>query len=226
MDSQSAPKLVDVPDPVVVVRENDHPGRGCVVVLGQPRGGTSVVAGLCHLIGVRMGRDIDPSNMEAREFLGLVKHEDFRARFESALDELKFGTQLFGFKDPAAVDYWQRVADLVPDPLFVVVFRDPVAIAERQRLDGADFAESLCQVGLRQSALVRLVAETKFPTAVVSYERLLGDTRRAYEQLSQFVTGSVSLRIAELVHEAVRPHADMPSEVNFLEIGARLSLVA
>lgn len=226
MGPQVAPKPVKTPYPIIVVRENDHPGRGCVVVLGQPRGGTSVVAGLCHLIGVRMGRDIDPSNMEAREFLGLVKHEDFRARFESALNELKFGTQLFGFKDPTAVDYWQRVADLVPDPLFVVVFRDPVAIAERQRLDGADFAESLCQVGLRQSALVRLVAETKFPTAVVSYERLLGDTRRAYEQLSQFMTGSVSLRIAELVHEAVRPHADMPREVNFLEIGSRLNLDA
>lgn len=217
---------LDVPDPVLILRENSHPGCGCVVVLGQPRGGTSVVAGFCHLIGVRMGREIDPNNMEAKEFLGLSTFDNFHHRFESALAALKSDTKLFGFKDPTAIDYWPQISDLVPDPILIVVLRDAAAIAGRQQHDGGELSNLLANVASRQYALLRLGLESDLPTAIVSYERLIQNPSLAFEKLSQFVSGNVSVQIADKIHETVNPHADMPNEINFLKFGARFGLTS
>ena len=64
-----------IPSPCLVVRENPHPGHGTVLVLGTPRGGTSVVAGICHMLGVPMGLEIDRSNMEDLRFRALLNSE-------------------------------------------------------------------------------------------------------------------------------------------------------
>ena len=137
--------------------------------------------------------------MKLGSFLGLSAYSDFRLQFYSAMSELRSRDVLHGFKDPTAIDYWAQVADLVVDPVFGVVLCDIAAIAERQRLDGANVSERLAEVTERQTALFRFVGETQSPTAIVSYERLVSEPRFAFETLSEFVVGEVSERVTKKV---------------------------
>lgn len=205
-----------VPEPCSVVRANPHPGHGTVLVLGTPRGGTSVVAGICHLLGVPMGLHIDPSNMEDRTFRAL-RHDPERVRKASEFfEELKMGRAVAGVKDPALVDWITECYPHVPEPVLVLVTRDVYATAQREECAGFDFFASLEEAVRRKYALLDFVKPLDSPLIVLSYERLLVDPLPAVRSLARFLLGDVDERLLSRAADLVRPHADMPHEVNFL----------
>mgnify|MGYP006269088197 CR=1 FL=1 len=204
------------PNPCTVVRTNPHPGRGTVLVLGTPRGGTSVVAGICHMLGIPMGLDIDPSNMEDRRFRTLGARSDRRVAAAEFFDDLHRTTPLAGVKDPAAIDWLPDVYQDIADPVLVVVSRDVYAVAQREHVSGMDFFPALHGAIRRKYAVLDLVEKVTAPLIVVSYERLIEDPHDAIESLSQFLCGEVVTELVAHVASLVKPHADMPNDVNFV----------
>lgn len=205
-----------IPDPCSVVRHNPHPGQGSVLVLGTPRGGTSVVAGICHMLGAPMGIDIDPSNMEDRAFRALASRPDREERSASFFAELHQGNRLAGVKDPAVMDWLPSVYHTVPDPLLVTVSRDVYAVAQREEVSGSEFFDALHCAIRRKYAVLEFVERVADPLIVVSYERLMDDPRHAVESLARFLLGGSNGELVDRIVPLVRPHADMPNEVNFV----------
>jgi hypothetical protein len=113
-----------------------------VIVLGMPRGGTSMVAGSLRLLGVPMGDRLEPSNQEDLDILDLVASlqplygedgkpitENFdrlRALIAGRNEERPF----WGWKDPNAHVYISELMPVLRNPHFVVVFRDHFAAAQ------------------------------------------------------------------------------------------------
>lgn len=206
-----------VPSGCTVVRGNPHPGTGTVLVLGTPRGGTSVVAGICHMFGVSMGIDIDPSNMEDRVFQRLLGESDRRAQAEQYFAELSELSPLVGLKNPVIIDSLVEYFNFVRNPVLVVVSRDVYATAQREEISGSEFFQALQSVIRRKYATLDFVQSVTAPLLVVSYERLLLDTAGSVSAIGQFLVGNVSGELVARICPLIRPHANMPSEVNFLE---------
>lgn len=205
-----------VPDPCSVVRVNPHPGHGTVLVLGTPRGGTSVVAGICHVVGVQMGLSIDSSNMEDRTFRALRQDPERVRKASKFFKELRMGRTIAGVKDPALVDWITECYPHVPEPVLVLVTRDVYATAQREECAGFDFSTSLEEAVRRKYALLNFVKPLDSPLIVLSYERLLVDPLPAVRSIARFLLGDVDEGLVSRAADLVRPHADMPNEVNFL----------
>ena len=205
-----------VPNPCSVVRDNAHPGRGTVLVLGTPRGGTSVVAGICHMLGVPMGLDIDPSNMEDREFRQILEGDDVPFAAAKYFTRARRRHSLVGVKSPVVIDRLSEFYPTVIDPVLVVVSRDIYATAQREECSGHDFFASLREVIRRKFAILDFVEVGQAPLVIVSYERLIQDSRIAVETLARFITGSIDDHLVRHIVGLVRPHADMPREVDFV----------
>jgi len=209
-------KYKRTPDPCSVVRANPHPGHGTVLVLGTPRGGTSVVAGICHMLGVPMGLNIDPSNMEDRNFRALRCDPERVRKGSEFFRALKSGNVIAGVKDPALADWIEDCYPLVPDPVIVLVSRDVYATAQREECSGNDLFVSLHEVIRRKFKLLNFVEPLDSPLIVLSYERLLTDPLLAVESLAQFLVGGVNDQLIARTARLVRPHVDMPNELNFV----------
>ncbi len=123
--------MQSVVNAVTVLRPNLNPGHGTVLVLGIPRGGTSVVAGICYMLGVEMGIDIDSSNMEDKIFHQLMTNEDFPVGLADYFADLRGDRKIAGVKNPVVIDFLPTIWSLVPEPILVFVTRDVFAAAQR-----------------------------------------------------------------------------------------------
>ena len=184
-----------IPSPWTVVRRNPHPGRGTVLVLGTPRGGTSVVAGICHMLGVPIGIDIDRSNMEDLRFRALLKSDSRAQLAPEYLEELHQLGPIVGAKDPSAIDHLSEVYSLIPKPILVVVSRDVYASTQREVVEGHEFFEILRSTIRRKYAILDFVAGVEDPLIVVTYERLMNDPVAAVKPLADFLMGGVANRL-------------------------------
>ena len=205
-----------IPSPCSVVRENLHPGQGPVLVLGTPRSGTSVVAGICHMLGVPIGLNIDRSNMEDLRFRALLKSESRTQLAPGYLEELHQLGPIVGAKDPSVIDHLSEVYSLIPKPILVVVSRDVYASTQREVVEGHEFFEILRSTISRKDAILDFVAGVEDPLIAVSYERLIDDPVEAVKRLADFLMGGVVNRLIKKTARLVRPHADMPNDVDFV----------
>ena len=209
-----------IPNPCSVVRENSHHGRGTVLVLGTPRGGTSVVSGICHMLGVPMGVEIDRSNMEDLYFRSILQAESRLELIDDYLTRLHQLGSIVGAKDPVAIDHLTGVYHRIPLPILVVVSRDVYATAQREVVEGHEFFEILRAIIRRKYAVLDFISTVDDPLIVVSYERLMQDPVAAVQSLARFLVGTVPERLVRLTAGMVQPHADMPHDVDF--VAARL----
>jgi len=205
-----------IPNPCSVVRENPHHGRGTVLVLGTPRGGTSVVSGICHMLGVPMGLEIDRSNMEDLRFRTLLNSEHRSELAPAYFQELHQLGPIVGAKDPVAIDHLTDVYPRIPLPILVVVSRDVYATAQREVVEGHEFFEILRTTVRRKYAVLDFISTVNDPLIVVSYERLMQDPLAAVRSIARFLIGAVPERLLRLTATLVQPHADMPHDVDFV----------
>jgi len=204
------------PRPCSVIRENDHPGQGTVLVLGTPRGGTSVVAGICQMLGVSMGRDIDRSNIEDQRFHAILHGSEIAAATAEYFSWQAVGGRLNGVKNPVMIDRLAEYYSVIPNPVLVVVTRDVLATAQREEVSGHELLASLRSAVRRKYAIFEFVESVSEPLIFVSYERLIADPRVAVAALSSFLLGAVDEQLVARTSGLVRPNCEMPDDVDFI----------
>lgn len=89
------------------------------VVLGAPRGGTSMLAGTLQLLGIPMGaagfQHEDPAFHDVTNIRGMI----------GTIRERDAVHRLWGWKLPNTVHYYHRLARHVRNPVFMVIYRNP-----------------------------------------------------------------------------------------------------
>lgn len=143
-----------------------------VLVIGLPRGGTSVVAGSLHALGVYMG---PPEQLRPG---GAFESEVFMAGHREAWSkEIEWRNNqysIWGWKDPHGMTILQHLPPGLRNLHCVFVFRDPIAImtsrcVREQAPDPEATLASVCDelMNLHETSLA-----TQWPALLVSYERI------------------------------------------------------
>jgi len=164
-----------------------------VVILGVPRGGTTMVAGVAQRCGLFIGDNL-PGNLEDQRF---VRND------ASGLDEIVSQSNqlrnVWGWKYPRAADYLIELLPKLRNPRLVMVWRDPLATASRGISRGDPVENSLKRVVLFQTRNVRLMQEADCPILHVSYEKAISDPLPFAETLAAFIGGSTPADTQELI---------------------------
>jgi hypothetical protein len=150
-----------------VLRAANSFPKKTVVVLGAPRGGTSMVAATLRKLGVMMGETLD-SQHEDRHFRREVPLEDMIATVKRR-DE---SYDLWGWKLPNAVYYVERLVPHLRNSHFVAVFRNPYSISRSSaECDNRTYGPRLLDVAVNHTkVLVDLIGRLDAPTALASLE--------------------------------------------------------
>jgi len=136
-------------------------GRGVVVITGMHRSGTSLLAGLMQAAGVSVGKrlmeatefnprgyfeDLDFQELHeeilahngiARGYLDLphrpLRIEPRHRERARELIERRGELPLWGWKDPRTLLFLDMWAELLPDAVFVFIYRDPCQVVDSLR---------------------------------------------------------------------------------------------
>ncbi|RJF89472.1 hypothetical protein D3874_22920 [Oleomonas cavernae] len=150
-----------------------RPGEAAVYcVLGLPRGGTTMTAKLLQEAGVFMGVNM-PVTAEDPDFAKLLKEETPDTRKFRDLVAKRHATYTkWGFKAPYR-NHWSLLSS-VENIRFVVVFRDMLSIANRNKISvDANLLASLRSNIFLQKTIVDFIGSCKRPALLFSYEKAL-----------------------------------------------------
>lgn len=157
------------------VRLNATPSRGekTIVILGVARGGTSMVAGILRHLGVFLGDKAAAPVFEDVRLAEAIEASDMAGAraIVSAYDSVH---PVWGFKRPGLVEHLSWAPALFRHPAYVFIFRDVLAIGNRNALSmKSDVLKSMKQ-SLRQYEVMReFIATTDAPALLVSNEKAL-----------------------------------------------------
>lgn len=162
-----------------------------VLITGQGRSGTSAIASIFFHLGYYMPSAHKLSTLEDSILRQYLKSSDI----DAIVDELALRTKsnlCIAWKDPKlfGIAGKELAAALANDFLYVIVFRDPFAIAERNaRSMNVDIDVALREASKSNMKLVDFYLSIKDskPTYLISYEKLVTDRESVIVKLLQFI---------------------------------------
>ena len=163
---------------------------GCTVVLGGARSGTSLIAGTLHHLGVYMGDKATPPVFEDVHLSGALESRNLDLVRQTVHNYSEaYGS--WGFKRPSAIDYFKLLESELPERRYIVVFRDILATANRNRLSvGLDIVKGLNRALDDNRTLVRHLQSTSCAWMLCSYDKIL----RRPEEFVKTVIGYANLQ--------------------------------
>lgn len=157
-----------------------------LVVLGSARGGTSAVAGMLSALGVSLGPYASAPVFEDLE-LALAIEEDREAVALDVIAARNRDYPIWGYKRPGFCRYVQDYHQRLRNPLYVVIYRDALAIAMRSMLSAnADLFDALKAAYTDYAAIQVFLTENEVPALLISYEKLIEHPQAIAEQLAAF----------------------------------------
>ncbi len=152
------------------------------IVLGNPHGGTTLMAGLMRLMGVYMGHQIDTCTQEDVQ----MRSEDLDA-IRSVVENRNSAFDQWGWKCPGSIHYLDDLKPSLRNPHLIVIFRDPYATMLRSlAVDASDPLGAFEQWMTKTRKLLSVVKLYGVPTLFVSYELALKKPELMIEDLVRF----------------------------------------
>ncbi|MFT5812695.1 MAG: hypothetical protein ACI9VT_000431 [Psychroserpens sp.] len=144
-----------------------------IVVIGTARGGTSLVSGALHHLGIFTG---EKSN--APVFEDVLLSDAFEKNdLDAALEITKRYTEehdVWAWKRPAALNYFEKIEKTIPNPFYIFIFKDIFAIANRNNISmESDICTSLRNAMNDYSKMIDFIEATDKPVMLVSAEKAL-----------------------------------------------------
>lgn len=179
----SGPTPMSTEKPPYVVRTpGSRAPQRTVVVVGSPRGGTSMVAGALRELGVYLGPRLG-HNHEDPSFLSRDVDQ-----IRGTVAERNASHDVWGWKVPHSIEYLPEILGDLRNPHFVTVVRNPVAVAMSNHYhSGMDVDQSLRTAMGYYNQIVDFVAATDAPLMLIDYERALREQRPFVDGLVEFL---------------------------------------
>lgn len=184
-----------------------------IVVVGVARGGTSMVAGALHHLGVPMGKPCQPPIYEDTRFDDPLAKGDARAVRKLARQSTR-QWRVWGYKRPKSAQHLRLIDRTFVNPRYVVVFRDVAAVARRQQLAHAEEPESIAaRAGALKLSLKKYMQITDFllkhepPALSISYEKAVQQPNAFLDSLMDFAQLRATADEVRAASEFVQPNA-------------------
>lgn len=174
------------------------------MICGVTRGGTSFAASVFAQLGVPFSRGLDdPAPRRHHENQALM--EAFQAEDHTQIRKIaaEFSERfpVWGWKLPAIHRRIDAVAEMVPNPHFVVVFKEPLSVAFRRNdLKGVDMMRGLRATLKAYLLITETIADTKHPMLLVSYDRAMAQLPAFLKEAAHFA-GTSSFEEAAVIAE-------------------------
>ena len=189
-------------DDVFQILRPAQPGpHKTIIVLGAPRGGTSMVAATLRKLGVVMG-----------EKLG-HQHEDPSFRRDVPMETMIATVQernekhdVWGWKMPNSVYYVEELLPHLRNPHFVAIFRNPFSISRSSsERDNREYSARLLQVAANHTKrVVDLIDRLEAPTALAGFEGVMQHREIFVRELGDFVGVEANEAVVgQIVDEAI-----------------------
>ena len=140
--------------------------------------GTSFAASVFGRLGVPYSRKAD-RNIGAR-----YEHRELRTAFVekdgNQISEIATGFSneypVWAWKLPAIQREFEFVSELIPNPHFVIIFKEPLSVAARKSdLKGKNTFQSLEQVLTVYRHMAAIASKTELPLLLISYDRAIAN---------------------------------------------------
>ena len=174
-------------------------------LLGMPRGGTTMTAKLIQSMGIHIGDNL-PVTAEDPEFVEILRETKPDTKKLNQLVEERFVEhKRWGFKAPYR-NHWELLHAL-PSCRFVIVFRDVLAVANRNRISAdADLLESMAANLSLQNSLIKFAGSVKSPVFLFSYEKAVIDPEPIIGALLKFCGASSSEANRAKLKDVIKPN--------------------
>lgn len=176
-----------------------------LIVLGVARGGTSAVAGALAQLGVFTG-DMSAGPVFEDVHLSSKIESGTDQEIQELIADYNQHHDVWAYKRPRLLYHIDHVHPFFRNPLYIVVFRDIFAAAQRTRISGGvDTLLSMRKL-LGDSERILSFIDTNRPSFImVSYEKLLAYPEEFVEQLVEVAGLSVSPENVQAAADFVRP---------------------
>jgi len=191
---------------VLVKNENRITEQKSIVICGAPRGGTSFAASAFLQLGVPFRRNrkdrISPRKEHNRlkEAFQAEDHDKMR----QIIAEFCGLHPVWAWKLPAIESRFSEISAMLPNPHFVVIFKEPLSIAvrsaERRSKNPINVLQHVVAVHQRLAAIA---ATTEHPLLLVSYEKAMKslpfflETAARFAGIASYDEAAVIARIRE-----------------------------
>lgn len=153
-----------------------------LVIMGAPRGGTSMVAGSFRELGVDLGVSLG-ENHEDPQFL-TKDLEELRGR----IAERNAVKPVWGWKMPHSIHYIEELLPDIRNPHLVFVFRNLLSTSASQVHRSESTVENALKFSLKQNiVMTELVSKLDVPMLLVDYDKALTDNAHYIDKAIEFM---------------------------------------
>lgn len=179
-----------------------------IVCFGTARGGTSMVAGAIHLLGIPMGKNL-PVNIEDPSFVPENEKSQDPKTIENIKKTIAKRNQKYdqwGWKHPNAQQYLKLVHQDIRNPYYISVYRDPIPavirVSSRNNNKNSP-PEDLWKIGDKRLQEMRLNTDfllgQKRPALLVSYEKAIQSPVDFINELARFLGTVPPVDLSEML---------------------------
>ena len=191
----------------------EAPSKQTIILFGNPRGGTTMIANVVRSMGVFLGDDL-PVNLEDSDFNwdvlrrqnpALSKTEKL-ASIRNSIGQRNSRYDIWGWKYPRIDAYFNDIESDLVNPMLICVFRDVVASTWRNVVRRNEPPLNLLRRALAEQANnLNLVDQSGLPALLISYEQAIADPLGLASSLSQFMSFNLSDEQLRLHSRKVNP---------------------
>jgi len=186
-----------------------------LILFGNPRGGTTMIANVVRSMGIHLGDDL-PVNLEDNDFNWDVlakKHPDWTraqklASIQQAIQRRNSECDVWGWKYPRTDAYFNDIFPEIVNPMLVCVFRDVIASTWRNVIRKRQPPIQVIRRALDlQAKNLGLIEKSGAPALLISYEKAIAEPLQLAASLNQFM--GLDLSENDLAEHAKRVDPDL-----------------
>lgn len=155
------------------------------VVVGVARGGTSIVAGALHHLGMFMGTAQAPVYEDLR--LSLAYEKQSKEKFEAVVANYNDKHSVWAWKRPSTLNDLPKLAKKLRNPHFIFVFRDFLSVANRNVISMKQGVRGGLSTALKDyTKIIKFIEKSEYPAFFVSSEKAVKHKEDFVEALCEF----------------------------------------
>jgi hypothetical protein len=204
LDDDSA--NIEIRDTMVIARPDSLTRiltNETLVICGPGRGGTSIIAYVLLSIGYYLGDKLRDNNHEDQDIQAAMGNP---SEMDRIIADRNRHFKRWGFKFPRALQHIDWLAGALRNPVFLVVFRNPVATAKtvlrrdpKFRGAGVRGLARALEHGLRNMQLGTQVLMTKAPSILVDIDAARGAPERLVRDIVNLFAPNTSDQLIEAI---------------------------
>ena len=179
--------------------KNFHEKKKTIIVLGAPRGGTSLISGVLSILGIYMG-DVRGGQQEdhliskySKDLSVSGKRKILIDNIINVIEDRNSNYDIWGWKLPKTVYFINEVMPHLVNPYFIVIYRNPYAIAQSASMRGNRiFDFQLLSVPINHYKIMHdFLSKCTAPILVTSFDMVLNRE----EQLINSIISFLNIRV-------------------------------